>query len=49
VAGDVADRARPVRSFDRVDAELQELPAVEDLRIDDALDEIGPGGFLRGR
>ena len=47
--GDVADGARAVGALDRVDPEFQELAAVQDLRIDDVLDEIGPGDRLRGR
>jgi hypothetical protein len=49
MARDVAGRARPVGAFDGVDPELEELAAMEDLGIDDPLDEIGPGGVLRGR
>jgi hypothetical protein len=46
---DVTRRAGAVGAFDRVDAELQEGAAVQDLRIDDVLDKIGPGVVLRGR
>ena len=48
MAGDVARGTRPVGPLDRVDPERQVTTAVEDPRVDDALDEIGPG-FLRGR
>ena len=49
VAGDVARRARAVGALDGVDAERQVAALVDDPRLDDALDEIGPGGILRGR
>jgi hypothetical protein len=47
--GDVAGRPRPVGAFDRIDPEFEEGAAVQDLRMDDALDEFGPGVVLRGR
>ena len=46
---DVTRRSGAVGAFDGVDAEFQEGAAVQDLRIDDVLDEIGPGVVLRGR
>ena len=49
VTGDLTGAARAIRSFDRVDSERQIVAAVDDLRLDDALDEIGPGDLLRGR
>jgi hypothetical protein len=59
VTGEVALRPRAVGPLDRVDAELDERPAMEHLPIDDALTQvldpkltvtlIGPGGCLRGR
>ena len=49
VTRDVTFRMRAVGALDRVDPEGQVATLVEDLRIDDTLDEIGPGGILRGR
>jgi hypothetical protein len=56
VPGEIADGAGAVGALDRVDPELDELAAVEDVRLDDALAQlldllakIGPGGILRGR
>ena len=49
VPDDVARAARAVGPLDRVDPERQVPAAVEDPRVDDALDEIGPGGIPRGR
>ncbi len=49
MAGDVAHGAGPVGPLDGVDPEFEERPAMEDARVDDALDEIGPGVWLRGR
>jgi hypothetical protein len=49
VSCDVPGGARSIGAFDRVDAEGQVAPAVDDMGIDDALDEIGPGGVRRGR
>jgi hypothetical protein len=49
MAGPIPYGARAVGALDRVDAELDELPAMEDLRVDDALTKVGPGGILRGR
>jgi hypothetical protein len=49
VTGEIARRARAVRALDRVDAELDELAAMDDPSVDDALAQIGPGGILRGR
>src|SRR4029079_13840637 len=46
---DVARPARAVGAFDGVDPERQVAALVDDPRVDDALDEIGPGGFPRGR
>jgi hypothetical protein len=47
--GEVTDGARAVRPLDGIDAEFQELPAMQDLAVDDALAKIGPGVVLRGR
>jgi hypothetical protein len=49
MAGDLARPARAIGPLDRVDPEGQVAAAMEDLRLDDALDEIGPGGILQGR
>jgi hypothetical protein len=49
VPRDLACRPRPVGALDGVDSEGEIAPAVQDLRVDDALDEIDPGGILRGR
>ena len=49
MADDVARAARAVGALDGVDAERQVAALMEDPRVDDALDEIGPGGILRGR
>jgi hypothetical protein len=56
MAGEIADGAGAVGAHDRVDPELDELAAVKDARLDDALAQlldvlakIGPGGILRGR
>jgi hypothetical protein len=49
MTGDLAGAAGSIGPLDGVDPEGQVAPLVEDVRIDDALDEIGPGGILRGR
>src|SRR6185312_13016434 len=49
MAGDVALGARAVGALDGVDPERQVAAVMEDPGIDDVLDEIGPGGILRGR
>jgi hypothetical protein len=49
VADDLACPARTIGSLDGVDPEGQVVPPKEDPRVDDALDEIGPGRILRGR
>jgi len=50
VTDDVAQGVRAVGTLDGVDADRQIAAAVDRPRIDDAFDEIGPGGFrLRGR
>jgi len=48
MADDVAGPARAVGALDGVDPERQVAALVEDPRVDDALDEIGPG-ITRGR
>jgi len=48
VTDDVPRATRAVGTLDRVDLERQVATFVEDARLDDALDEIGPG-FPRGR
>jgi hypothetical protein len=49
MARDLARAAGSVGPLDRVDPEGQVAAPVENLRLDDALDEIGPGGIPRGR
>ena len=49
VTGDLARPAGAVGALDGVHPERQIATLVEDPRIDDTLDEIGPGGIPRGR
>jgi len=49
VPGDVAGRPAAVWKLDGVDPEGQVRALVDDPRLDDAFDEIGPGVVLRGR
>jgi hypothetical protein len=49
VAGDIALRTRPIGPLNGVDPEADVPTLVESPRVDDPLNEIGPGGILRGR
>jgi hypothetical protein len=47
--GDVPGRPPAIGQLDGVDPEGQVRPAMDDPRVDDAFDEVGPGVVLRGR